>query len=234
VNPVALAAPLVLAATALTTTAVVHARPRAPAPVAAPAAAPVATPAATRVAAPAATPAVGPLARPEEGATVTAAPAPRGAVADARAEPAPRGRWTWPLAPRPRVVRRFVPPPSPYAAGHRGVDLAATVGQPVTAVAAGTVTHVGRVAGRGTVTVSHADGLRSTYEPVVPSVALGQQVARGAVVGRVGTVAAGASHCLPRTCLHLGALRERVYLDPLRLLGVGRVRLLPLGQAPDG
>jgi murein DD-endopeptidase MepM/ murein hydrolase activator NlpD len=142
-----------------------------------------------------------------------------------------RGRWTWPLAPRPAVARPFVPPPTPYAAGHRGVDLAAAPGQGVRAVDAGVVTHVGRVAGRGTVTVTHVSGLRSTYEPVTAGVTRGQQVAQG---GQLGTVAAGPSHCAPATCLHLGALRGSVYLDPLRLFGGGRVRLLPLGQAPDG
>ena len=157
---------------------------------------------------------------------------PRGdPAAPARGGRAWRARWAWPLTPRPAVVHRFVPPATPYGAGHRGVDLAASPGQVVRAVAAGTVTHVGRVAGRGTVTVTHGSGLRSTYEPVTASVRRGQLVARSGVVG---SVAAGPSHCSPASCLHLGALRGPAYLDPLRLLGGGRVRLLPLGQAPDG
>lgn len=137
----------------------------------------------------------------------------------------PRGRWVWPLAPRPAVARPFAAPTSRYAAGHRGVDLAAHQGQPVLAVDAGTVTHVGVIAGRGTVSVLHTSGLRSTYEPVVAAVHRGDVVARGDPLGTVSDVA---GHCTPQTCLHLGAVRGRTYVDPLQLLGIRRVRLLPL------
>src|SRR5204863_385874 len=37
----------------------------------------------------------------------------------------------WPLRPRPPVVAGFHPPASRFGAGHRGVDLAGTVGQVV-------------------------------------------------------------------------------------------------------
>lgn len=123
------------------------------------------------------------------------------------------------------MVRPFIPPASRWGAGHRGVDLAGDVGQPVHAVAAGTVSHVGVIAGRGTVSVLHASGIRSTYEPVDPSVRIGQVVARG---GALGILAAPGSHCAPAACLHLGAVRGRSYLDPLLLLVGGRVRLLPM------
>lgn len=83
------------------------------------------------------------------------------------------------------------------------------------------------VAGRGTVSVLHPSGLRSTYEPVEASVQVGQAVAQG---HPLGTLAAAGSHCAPSACLHLGALRGQEYLDPLVLLRGGRVRLLPLGD----
>lgn len=89
----------------------------------------------------------------------------------------------------------------------------------------GVVGHVGVIAGRPTVTVLHSAGLRSTYEPVDAVVTVGEEVQRGQ---QVGTLAAG-GHCRPDACLHLGALRGGVYLDPLTLLGTNRVRLLPLG-----
>jgi murein DD-endopeptidase MepM/ murein hydrolase activator NlpD len=137
----------------------------------------------------------------------------------------PRGQWQWPLAPRPPMVRAFLPPATTYGAGHRGVDLAGRPGQQVLAVDAGTVAHVGVLGGRGTVTVLHASGLRSTYEPVDGSVSRGQVVAQGQVVG---TLATAGSHCAPRACLHLGAVRGGSYVDPLVLLERRRVRLLPL------
>ncbi|WP_082592634.1 MULTISPECIES: murein hydrolase activator EnvC [unclassified Phycicoccus] len=153
------------------------------------------------------------------------------AVAVPRSPPSLRGRWGWPLAPRPTVVRPFVPPVSAYGAGHRGIDLAGSTGQEVLAVEAGAVAHVGRIAGRGTVTVLHPSGVRSTYEPVDASVTVGEVVARGSPLGELEAIG---SHCRP-ACLHLGAVRGRAYLDPLVFLTGGRrVRLLPLAQAPDG
>ncbi|KAA1426268.1 murein hydrolase activator EnvC family protein [Nocardioides antri] len=130
----------------------------------------------------------------------------------------------WPLRPEPEVVARFDPPTSPYGPGHRGVDLLGRPGQAVRSALAGTVTYAGPLAGRGVVVVSHGD-TRTTYEPVTARVSVGDPVAAGAVIG---TLQPFASHCAPRTCLHWGWLRGETYLDPLRLVGAGPVRLLPL------
>jgi murein DD-endopeptidase MepM/ murein hydrolase activator NlpD len=146
--------------------------------------------------------------------------------------PGLRGRWGWPLRPQPVVARPFLRPASTYGTGHRGVDLVGVAGQDVLAVEAGTVSHVGRIAGRGTITVLHASGIRSTYEPVEPAVATGAVVAGGV---RLGRLEPRGSHCSAAPCLHLGAIRGEVYLDPLTfIVGGRRVRLLPLGQAPEG
>jgi murein DD-endopeptidase MepM/ murein hydrolase activator NlpD len=135
-------------------------------------------------------------------------------------------RWQWPVHPRPAVVRRFVAPVSAYGAGHRGLDLAASEGVAVLAVEAGVVVHAGAVAGRGTVSVEHDDGLRSTYEPVTASVRVGDVVAAGDQLGAI-EVSPGAAHCGPASCLHLGARRGESYFDPLPLLAGGRIILLP-------
>jgi len=149
----------------------------------------------------------------------------------ARADPAPvvplvpvaPGPAVWPLDPRPEVVARFDPPGSPWGAGHRGVDLLGRPGQQVRAALAGRVTFAGSLAGRGVVVVDHG-ATRTTYEPVAPAVAVGQEVDTGGVIGLLET---GTSHCFPRTCLHWGLLRGEDYLDPLSLLGEAPVRLLP-------
>ncbi|MDX6374134.1 MAG: hypothetical protein QOD98_3122 [Nocardioidaceae bacterium] len=133
----------------------------------------------------------------------------------------------WPLQPEPEVVRGFDPPDSPYGAGHRGVDLLGTVGQPVLAALPGRVTFAGSLAGRGVVVVNHGD-TRTTYEPVAATVAVGASVAAGT---RVGTLELAGSHCFPRACLHWGWIEGETYLDPLRLVGAGPVRLLPLWRA---
>jgi murein DD-endopeptidase MepM/ murein hydrolase activator NlpD len=123
------------------------------------------------------------------------------------------------------VVRGFDPPAGPYAAGHRGVDLAVTPGQAVGAAALGTVTFAGAVAGRGVVVLAHADGVSTEYEPVDPAVTAGQQVHAGEVLG---TVSGAHEGCVPDRCLHWGARRGGAYFDPLTLLeALGPVRLLP-------
>ncbi|HEY3535182.1 MAG TPA: peptidoglycan DD-metalloendopeptidase family protein [Pedococcus sp.] len=168
--------------------------------------------------------------QPPGGAVVGGAgPLPGAGVTPTRLRPA--WSWAWPLSPRPTVLRPFVRPATRWGAGHRGVDLAGRPGQPVLAVGAGTVSHVGVVGGRGTVSVLHPSGIRSTYEPVEPSVRLGQLVAQGSTLG---TLTASGSHCAPSPCLHLGALRGSDYLDPLVLLRGARVRLLPLRGAASG
>jgi len=86
------------------------------------------------------------------------------------------------------------------------------------------VSWVGVLAGRGVVVVDHG-ATRTTYEPVDATVGLGATVLAG---DRIGTLAAVASHCIPRVCLHWGWLDGETYLDPLRLVGAGPVRLLPL------
>jgi murein DD-endopeptidase MepM/ murein hydrolase activator NlpD len=150
------------------------------------------------------------------------AAAPGGARADSPATA------VWPLDPRPAVVARFDPPATLWGAGHRGADLLGHPGQPVRAALAGTVTFAGTLAGRGVVVVDHGV-TRTTYEPVAPVVAVGTRVPTGGVIGLLQT---GLSHCAPRTCLHWGLLRGETYLDPLSLLGLGPVRLLPLAAPP--
>lgn len=135
----------------------------------------------------------------------------------------------WPLEPRPEVVRGFDPPATPWGSGHRGVDLAGHLGEPVLSARAGRVAFAGRLAGRGVVVVDHGS-TRTTYEPVAALVHVGDRVAAGAVLGRLELVG---SHCFPRTCLHWGLVAgAQHYLDPLTLVGAAPVRLLPL--APSG
>ena len=121
----------------------------------------------------------------------------------------------WPL-PGP-IVSGFVPPPLDWQSGHRGVDLRASAGEPVRSMAAGTVACVGRIAGIPIVTVRDPGPgrLRSTYEPVVGSVQVGQAVRPGDLLG---AVASAGGHCGGR-CLHVGLRDDATYLDPGLLVG---------------
>ena len=163
-----------------------------------------------------------PLARLVAGAVTAAVLLAVTPSASAGAETDPVGGW--PLRPEPEVVAGFDPPSSPYGPGHRGVDLLGSAGQAVRAALPGTVSFAAPIAGRGVVVVDHGD-TRTTYEPVTATVGVGDRVAAGDVIGRLEAIG---SHCFPRACLHWGWIRGETYLDPLRLVGAGPVRLLPL------
>lgn len=123
-----------------------------------------------------------------------------------------------------RIVRGFSPPATKYGPGHLGVDLASRAGAPVRSTAAGVVSFVGMVAGRGVVVVAHDDGVRTEYEPVTPSVHTDEPVVRGQQIAVVSGLHAGCA----QVCLHWGARRGETYLNPLSLLRpLGVVRLLP-------
>ncbi|MCL2782022.1 MAG: M23 family metallopeptidase [Actinomycetia bacterium] len=134
------------------------------------------------------------------------------------------GRYRPPVSGALVVLRPFESPPSPYAAGHRGVDLLTPADGLALAAGDGQVSFAGPVAGRGVVVVTHPDGIRTEYEPLVPAVAVGQVVSAGTPLGQVS----GEHVSCPSGCLHWGARRGSVYVDPLSLLRpLGPVRLLP-------
>ncbi|MEP7055161.1 MAG: M23 family metallopeptidase [Actinomycetota bacterium] len=141
----------------------------------------------------------------------------------------PAGTWRPPLPLPLTVVRAFDPPSVRWAAGHRGVDLAAPVEATVRAAGAGRVSYAGRLAGRGVVVVVHGT-LRTTYEPVSASVHVGDQVSAG---DPIASLQAGHDPARPAAgVLHWGLLRGDTYLDPMSLLTAPLpVRLLPFWDA---
>ena len=140
------------------------------------------------------------------------------------------GGWSWPLNPRPAVLRAFDPPAEPWLGGHRGVDLrAAHGGAEVTSPAAGTVTFAGVVVDRPVLTVDHGNGLRSSFEAVRSDLTAGAAVAEGEVLGWILP-----GHCTPAPCVHWGVRRGDEYLNPLAFVTDLRpsVLLPPLDPAP--
>jgi hypothetical protein len=121
------------------------------------------------------------------------------------------------------VTDHFRPPPTPYAAGNRGLDYATVPGSPIVASAAGVVIFAGPVAGTLHVTVEHPDGLRTSYSFLARiAVAVGQQIDQGQVVGLAGAI------------FHFG-VRDRAgdYLDPEALFA-GRVGAHLVAGPDDG
>ncbi|MDO4899904.1 M23 family metallopeptidase [Actinomyces sp.] len=136
-----------------------------------------------------------------------------------------RVRYSWPTGMATTVLADFDPPAVVWGSGHRGVDLALAAGSRVLAAADGTVAFAGMVAGRPVVSIDHADGIRTTYEPVDPQVKAGDVVTRGQVIGTLqsGHRADGAD------ALHWGARTgPKTYVNPLRLLQPAVIRLKPL------
>ncbi|CAB4362596.1 MAG: peptidoglycan DD-metalloendopeptidase family protein [Actinobacteria bacterium] len=112
----------------------------------------------------------------------------------------------------------FRAPACRYCAGHRGLEYVTSPGTPVTAVAAGTVTFAGRVAGTGYVVVRQPDGLAATYGFVTALVVHeGQWVQSGQIV----------AHSTGR--LYFGWRRGAMAVDPTPSLAQWRAaaRLVP-------
>ncbi|MEV0537011.1 M23 family metallopeptidase [Kitasatospora sp. NPDC050463] len=154
-----------------------------------------------------------------------------GAGAGPGSGPGPGPGRVWPVGGPGALIKRFEAPAKAWAAGHRGVDLAAGGGADIRSAAPGVISFSGLVAGRPVVTVTHpASGtppLRTTYLPVSGTLTVGTTVLAGEVIGQLTP---GAAHCAGRDCLHWGLLRGDRYLDPLALFGAGTARLLPLGR----
>ena len=155
------------------------------------------------------------------------------------------------------VVRGFDARAGPYGPGHRGIDIAASVGTSVRAPAAGRVVFAGPVAGTNWVSLLVAPGMVVTLGSLLDATVTTGGVRLRAPVGRVGP-----GHPLPpvgraappvgqggpgragptrgspgsggEATLHLSVRVNGVYVDPLPyLVDRPRPRLAPL-PAPGG
>jgi murein DD-endopeptidase MepM/ murein hydrolase activator NlpD len=147
-------------------------------------------------------------------------------VTGARASVAAAPCWHPPVdAP---IVDPYRAPVCRWCPGNRGIEYRTVPGTAVRAVAAGTVTFAGNVAGLRYVVVQHADGRRATYGHLASvGVDAGDLVVARSVVGRASAVT------------HFGLRDKSGYVDPTPMLGrLERVaRLVPLdgvGAAPSG
>ncbi|KJQ52946.1 murein hydrolase activator EnvC family protein [Microbacterium sp. SA39] len=139
------------------------------------------------------------------------------------ATPTEQPRWLWPVDGARQVVAPFRAPAHKYGAGHRGVDLAAASGAVVRAPAEGVVAFRGVVVDRPLMTIEHAGGLVSTFEPLLSTLSPGDVVDAGDEIGVVGT----GGHAAPGS-VHLGVRLDGEYINPMLLFGdVPRAVLLP-------
>ena len=131
------------------------------------------------------------------------------------------------------VVRGFDARAGPYGPGHRGIDIAAPVGELVGAPAAGKVVFSGPVAGTAWVSLQVAPGVVVTLGPLLDPVTVGRVRPRAAI-GRVGPGHQPGWVGSAGTTVHLGVRVDGVYVDPLAyLVDRPRARLAPLAT-PGG
>ena len=99
---------------------------------------------------------------------------------------------------------------------HSGLDIAAVVGTEVSAVSSGTVEQVYQDDLMGTtVMINHGDGLRSIYSNLasVPTVAEGDTISTGTVIGSVGNTALAEGERPAH--LHLEMTKDGLAVDPV-------------------
>jgi murein DD-endopeptidase MepM/ murein hydrolase activator NlpD len=136
-----------------------------------------------------------------------------------KAIPAPKSSYTggsgslgWPLS--NFVITQY------FSSHHNGLDLAAPAGTPIHAAGAGEVIWAGwRTDGLGyCVFIDHQNGLLTVYGHMIrqPSVRVGQYVARGQVIGNVGSTGNSTG---PHTHFMVKVGSGRNYRNPLAWLG---------------
>jgi len=117
------------------------------------------------------------------------------------------------------TINQYVAPMTEYGEGHRGIDLAALIGDSVLSPADGIISFSGKVGFRNAVSVRFGASLTASMEPVCSSLVEGTEVLMGEVIGSV---------CQPDpeylwhceiTCLHFGTRSDAGYFSPLALMG---------------
>lgn len=126
-------------------------------------------------------------------------------------EPSREQRWIPPIGSSLSVLQPFRAPAHRYAAGHRGLDLAAAPGDLVTVPIAGTVTFAGRVVNRDVVSLRIDGATIVSFEPVTGELEQGDEVIGGSLLGRVSR----GGHC-DGACVHVGVRIDDSYVNPMR------------------
>ncbi len=153
-------------------------------------------------------------------------PSPASVPAVAKPTPGPTARpapasttassaWRWPLI---GPITQYFGQSLTIYGYHYGIDISGQTGDPVVAARAGTVIAAGHVAsdpcGGIQVRIDHGGGFVSWYHHFsAVLVQVGQQVAAGTVIGRVG-----ATGCAFGSHLHFAILRNGTFVNPLDYL----------------
>jgi len=125
----------------------------------------------------------------------------------------PSTAWRWPLI--GPITQKFGETKTQYGF-HQGIDIDGEIGDRVRATRGGRVIVAGTwdACGGLQVHIDHGDGFESWYRHLSRiDVKVGDVVAAGAVIGRVGNTG-----CSLGSHLHFGIRRGTIFVDPLRYL----------------
>ena len=140
--------------------------------------------------------------------------------------------WQMPFLSPHSLIRPYLQPNSDYSAGHRGIDLAASIGETIYAPADGAVRFSGKLVDRGVLSINHAGGMISELEPICTSLKPGETVKKGQPVGSLCMPDASyKSHCPRSACVHFSLRIAGAYASPQALIGgLNPSRLLPYAR----
>lgn len=125
------------------------------------------------------------------------------------------------------TINQYLAPMSEYGEGHRGIDLAAQIGEPVLSPADGEISFVGKVGYRNVISVRFGKSLTASLEPVCSELIEGTLVLMGEEIGLVCEPDPEYLWHCSQTCLHFGTRSEAGYFSPLALIGgLGPSRLV--------
>lgn len=121
------------------------------------------------------------------------------------------------------IITEFVRPPTPYASGHRGIDIQASRGDTLLAPMDGIVSFSGKVGGKSVVSITQ-DVWIVSFEPATTSLRVGDAVGKRDAFGEVS---GSSDHCDGR-CVHWGVRKQGEYINPRTVVQPQQIRLLPV------
>jgi hypothetical protein len=93
----------------------------------------------------------------------------------------PRGSWISPLESTPTLAHDYRAPLTQFGPGHRGIDYRAKGKTNLVAPANGVIAWANMVALQPTVSIQHANGYRTAYQPACTDLTVGTPVTQGQV-----------------------------------------------------
>lgn len=133
------------------------------------------------------------------------------------------------------VINQYAAPLTEYGAGHRGIDLPASIGTTVISPVSGEISFSGQVGYRDSISIKFAGSMWASVEPVCSDIAEGTFVNTGDPIGTVCQANPNYKWHCEINCIHFGTRTEAGYFSPLALIGgLPGSRLVPLGDQALG